>query len=71
MLAENDSSLTVNVWFLKVTEHTPHTERGKDVLDTNCMHLSHFYADLHDRLLINQQKVPKITETKKPNLCFL
>jgi len=35
------------------------------------MHLSEFDVDLHDRLSINQQKVPTITETKKPNLCFL
>jgi len=61
MQTENDSALTVNVWFLKVMEHTPHTERGKHVQDTNWMHLSYFYVDLHDRLLINQQKVPKIT----------
>lgn len=35
MLTENDSALTVNVWFLTFMEHTPHTERGKDVEDTN------------------------------------
>jgi hypothetical protein len=34
------------------------------------MHLSEFDVDLHDRLLINQQKVPTVTETKKPNLVF-
>jgi len=51
MQTENDSALTVNVWFLKVMEHTPHTERGKHVQDTNWMHLSYFYVDLHDRLL--------------------
>jgi hypothetical protein len=35
MLTENDSALTVKVWFLKVMEHTPHTGCGKDVQDTN------------------------------------
>jgi hypothetical protein len=36
MLTENDSALNVNIWFLKVMEHTPpHAERGMDVQDTN------------------------------------
>jgi hypothetical protein len=35
MLTENESAVTVNVWFLKVMEHTPHSEHGKDVQDTN------------------------------------